>query len=127
MNTVSLHSQIVEACKSIGRRYQGGGAPAGMSPVQLRRFQASNVMTPNRVECRVLAKGALFVEIATGAWVSGPIIGLTVFNIGELAADAPEWDHSLSGCFDTAAEVAGRLAELDAGGRERIAALTPDQ
>lgn len=124
MNTAALHSQIVEACKHIGKRYTGSGAPDALSPDQRRRFQAQNVMSPSRVECRFLAGRALFVEISTGQFMDTPVIGVTVFNVGELAADAPQWDHSLSGSFNTAAEVAGRLAELDAGGRERVAALS---
>lgn len=123
----SLNSQIREACKHTGRRFNGAGAPDVLSAEQRRRFLAPNVMTPERIESRFLAGGALFVEITVGDFMNKPIIGLTVFNVGELAADAPEWDHSLSGSFNTAAEVAGRLAELDAGGRERIAALTPGQ
>lgn len=124
MNTASLHHHLKEACKHIGRRFNGAGAPDALSAEQRRRFLSPNVMSPQRVESRFLAGGALFVEIAVGDFMNKPIIGLTVFNVGELAGDAGQWDHSLSGAFSTPAEVAGRLAELDAGGRERVAALT---
>lgn len=117
--------ELLAGVQQIGRAVTADAAErsAGMSADQLRRFKARNMMTDERWQVRKLAGGAILVEIAYGWFLDKPLFGLTVFCVGELAADAPEWDHTLSGVFGSVSEVIGRLAELNAGGRERIAAL----
>lgn len=123
VNHSAVSFAVRDACKSIGAEKTPEAVFGRLSPDQKRRFNARNVMSPTRIQCRVLASGSLVVELSLGEFLNDPMIGVTVFCVGDLAADAPEWDHSLSGVFNTPEEAAGRLAVLNSGGRDRIAAL----
>lgn len=114
---------VLDGASHIGRAMQGAHQWPKMTPEQLKRLRGKNIMTDDIWQRRLLADGSLFVEIAYSWFVDRPLYGLSVWCVGDLAADAPEWDHALSGAFGSEAELLGRLAQLNAGGRERIAAL----
>lgn len=119
-----FHRDTLDAIKGIGSAVQSGNAAErGMSATQIKRRRARNFMTDEVWQYRRLAGGSLVVEISYGWFVKSPMLGMTVFCVGELKADAQAWDHSLSTSFDSIEELAGRLATLEAGGRDRIAAI----
>jgi hypothetical protein len=121
----TLRRDMLAGASRIGQGLQSREAAerAGLNTEQRKRIRAKNFMTDDVWQYRKLAGGSLVVEIAFGHMLGNPLIGLTVFCVKELAGDAAQWDHSLSGVFNDVPSALGRLASLNAGGRERIAAL----
>lgn len=123
MDYHGYRSAVLDGAKGIGQRLDLGAARSKLSEDQVRRFKARNMMTDDVWQYRSLAGGSLVAEIAYGWFLDKPLFGLTIYCVGELASDAAEWDHSLSAVYHDVASLLGRLAQLEAGGRERIAAL----
>lgn len=91
----------------IGHR-KGMDVSAGFSPAQRKRFGASNICSPDRIEYRVIGKGKALVEISHGAgFGGGHLFGLTVFCYGDDSRD-----HELSCAASSAEEAAQELARL---------------
>lgn len=125
-NYDTFKRDTLAALEGIGRCVTKGGSSRVLSTPQLRKFNGKNMMTDEVWQYRSLAGGSLIVEVSYSWFMQKPLLGLTVFCVGALAADAPEWDHSLSSCYGSVSELAGRMAVLEAGGRERIAALAAE-
>jgi len=115
--------EVREALMHKGQQVTKEVAMRGMSADQKRKASGKNFMTDDVVQWRSLAGGNLRVEVSYSWFMNAPLWGLTVFCVGELAQDGPEWDHALSDCYRDVASLASRVDELDRGGRERIAAL----
>ncbi len=110
------------ALSHVGMQITKGVALRRMNPTQVRRASAKNMMTDDVWQYRTLAGSSIIVEIAYSWFMQKPLLGMTVFNVGKLADDAEEWDHTLSNCYNSASELVERLRELHEGGLERIAA-----
>jgi hypothetical protein len=119
----AFRKEVLNGAPHIGRALTADRAEEPMSKAQVKRRRARNIMTDEVWQYRSLAGGSLIVEIAYGWFLDKPLLGLTVFCVRDLAKDAAEWDHSLSGAFHDVPSLLGRLAQLNAGGRERIASL----
>lgn len=120
----SFRRDTLDAVKHIGRALPSPNeAERMLSATQTKHRRGSNFVTDEKWQYRDLGNGALVVEISYGWMMGNPLIGLTVYCVGPLKADAREWDHSLSGCYHSIAEMVERLETLDTGSRERIAAL----
>jgi hypothetical protein len=83
---------------------------------QQRRFRARNVMTPTRIDCRILNAGdpdknTTLVEISMGDFMNNPIFGLTVFD---LRLDMEPRDDELSTAAFSPEEVAEKLRAIAA-------------
>lgn len=112
------------ALHHIGRKFASANqAETTMSAAQIRRRRGTNFVTSEVWQYRELAEGALIAEISYGWMMDKPVLGLTIFCVGALAGEAEEWDHTLSSCFGSIAELSERLEELHTGGRERMVAL----
>ena len=119
----TLKREVLTGVKGIGQALTPAQARYRLSRDQVKRFDARNMMTDDVWQYRALAGGSLVAEIAYGRFLEKPIYGLTVYCVRELKDDAVEWDHSLSTLYHDIPSLFGRLAQLEAGGRERIAAL----
>lgn len=122
MDYHTLKRDYLNGARHIGRAVQDHQFPR-LSETQRKRLNGKNFMTDDKWQMRLLAGGALLVEVSYSWFLNKPLYGVTVFCVGELAADAPEWDHALSSCYDNLPDLLGRLCELDVGGRGRLAAL----
>jgi hypothetical protein len=123
----AFKTDTLTAVKGIGQALQSRSqAERDMTPAQVKKVRGKSLMIDEIWQYRRLAGGALVAEISYTWFLSRPLLGLTVFCTGELASDASEWDHALSGCFNTIEDLAGRLAMLERGGRDRIAALVAE-
>jgi hypothetical protein len=119
----AFRREVLDGAKGIGQAILPDQADQRLNAQQVRRRRARHLMTDEVWQYRRLADGSLIVEIAYGWFLDHPLLGLTVFCVGDLASEAAEWDHSLSGVFHDVPSLLGRLAQLESGGKERLAAL----
>ena len=119
----ATRSRVLKGASHIGVVISKPEALRKMSAEQARKARAVNFMTDELWQFRLLGEGALIAEISYGYFMQSPMFGLTVYCVGELAAEADQWDHALSGVFSDEAALWGRLTDLNTGARDRLAAL----